>query len=176
MGFFGFLKKKTKTERFAEPEKLYAPISGKYLPILEIPDEVFSGGILGIGCGIEPTSGEVVAPVNGVVSMIAEMKHAIGILSDYGAELLIHIGMDTVEMKGKGFRILVNAGDRVVCGQHIMSFNIDEIKAAGHPATTAFVAANSDDFSEINISVGKHFNATEEIGSVKRPEANEEVV
>lgn len=143
---------------------IYAPITGQYIPLEKIPDEVFSQGILGQGCSIEPEEGLVVAPVNGTVTQVADTKHAVGISTEDGADFLIHVGMDTVDMKGDGFTVKVKAGDKVSCGQTLLIFDMKKIRAAGHPTTTAFVLTNSDDFSKLEIENGKRFEKTEKIG------------
>ena len=119
-----------------------APLSGKILPIEEVPDEVFSQGILGEGVGIDPTSNTVVAPADAVVSTVMEeSRHAVGLRLDNGAELLIHVGMDTVEMKGDGFVYHIREGQRVHTGDPLITFDPEKIKAAGHPIITALSSA-----------------------------------
>lgn len=151
-----------------EPGKVYAPIAGRYIPLEQIPDPVFSEGTLGQGCGIEPDEGRVYAPASGKVETVADTRHAIGILADDGTEYLIHVGMDTVDMKGKGFAPKVAAGDRVTAGQLLMEFDMDEIKKAGHSTTTAFVVTNSEDYGGIHLGVGRKYAGKAEIGSVKK--------
>ena len=125
-----------------------APLSGKILPIEEVPDEVFSQGILGEGVGIDPTSNTVVAPADAVVSTVMEeSRHAVGLRLDNGAELLIHVGMDTVEMKGDGFFYHIREGQRVHTGDPLITFDPEKIKAAGHPIITAFVVSDPGDTS-----------------------------
>ena len=125
-----------------------APLSGKILPIEEVPDEVFSQGILGEGVGIDPTSNTVVAPADAVVSTVMEeSRHAVGLRLDNGAELLIHVGMDTVEMKGDGFVYYIREGQRVHTGDPLITFDPEKIKAAGHPIITAFVVSDPGDTS-----------------------------
>ena len=125
-----------------------APLSCKILPIEEVPDEVFSQGILGEGVGIDPTSNTVVAPADAVVSTVMEeSRHAVGLRLDNGAELLIHVGMDTVEMKGDGFVYHIREGQRVHTGDPLITFDPEKIKAAGHPIITAFVVSDPGDTS-----------------------------
>ena len=152
-----------------ETEKgmIYAPIAGNYIPLDQIPDEVFSQGILGQGCGIEPDEGMVYAPLDGEITQIADTKHAVGITSAEGAEILIHVGMDTVEMNGAGFTPKVKVGDKVRCGQPLLAFDMDKINAAGHPTTTAFVVTNSDDFTEIVTKTEKHYDKSEKFGEIR---------
>lgn len=152
MGLFDKLLGKEKTIAVAaEKNVLYLPIEGEVIPLEEINDGVFSNAILGQGCGIKPKDEKVYSPVNGIVTTIADTKHAIGIMSDDGIETLIHVGMDTVEMNGTGFEVLVKLGQKVLCGQVLLTFSIDKIKAAGHPTTTAFIVTNSDDYPNLKI-------------------------
>jgi glucose-specific phosphotransferase system IIA component len=145
---------------------LYAPITGNYIPLDQIPDAVFSQGVLGPGCGIEPEEELVVAPCSGTISTMAETKHAVGITMDNGAELLIHVGMDTVDMNGDGFAVKVKEGQKITCGQPLLSFSFAKIKAAGHPATTAFVVTNADDFGSVTLDTGKRFEKTAKVGQI----------
>lgn len=120
--------------------ELKAPLSGHVIPMEQIPDQVFSQGVLGQGVGIEPTGNVVVAPADATVSTVIEdSKHACGLLLDNGVELLIHVGMDTVTMGGDGFQLHVKEGDRVHAGDKLITFDPEKIRAAGHPTTTAFV-------------------------------------
>ena len=120
--------------------ELKAPLSGHVIPMEQIPDQVFSQGVLGQGVGIEPTGKVVVAPSDAIVSTVIEdSKHACGLLLDNGVELLIHVGMDTVTMGGDGFQLHVKEGDRVHAGDKLITFDPEKIRAAGHPTTTAFV-------------------------------------
>ena len=121
-----------------------SPITGRIIPLDQIPDQVFSQGILGEGVGIEPTGTEVVAPGDGTVcSVMEDSKHACGIQLDNGVEVLIHVGMDTVEMAGDGFQLHVQEGDRVRLGDKLITFDPEKIRKAGHPVTTAFVVTES---------------------------------
>lgn len=168
MALFDLFKKKTEDYGIdAVPGKVYAPISGDYIPLESIDDPVFSQGIMGPGCGIEPSEGILVAPVDGTVVTVAETKHAVGIEARNGAELLIHVGMDTVNMKGNGFELKVSEGDKVRCGQPLMHFDMNAIKAAGYPTTTAFVVTNSDAFPSVALNTGKSYQRLEEIGTVE---------
>ena len=147
MGLFDKLKSK-----FNRNETIYMPVIGKLISLEAIADGVFSAGILGIGAGIEPEEGMVYAPFNGKIVQIADTKHAIGLESENGVELLIHVGMDTVEMNGKGFDLLVHEGDSVTKGQKLMSFSMDAIKEAGYRTTIAVIVTNSDQFESIVVS------------------------
>ena len=128
------------------------PTKGKIIPYTEIKDETFASGVLGQGVGIEPDEGVVYAPMDGEISSVAESKHAIGITGAEDMELLIHVGVDTVEMKGDGFNTLVAEGDKVVKGQKLMEFDKAKIKAAGKPDTVVVLLTNSDDYEDLKLS------------------------
>ena len=130
---------------------IYAPIQGNVVIRESIPDETFASGVLGDGVGIEPETGEVVAPFDGEISSVAETRHAIGITGPGGMELLIHVGVDTVKMNGDGFTVLVSEGDKVKAGQNLMTFDICKIKAAGYSTTAAVLLTNSDDYQSCNV-------------------------
>lgn len=166
MGLFDRFKKSEKMDIQVEPGALYAPVGGRYIPLKEIPDPVFSAGTLGDGCGIEPDEEKVYAPIDCKVSMIAETRHAIGLLGKNGEEFLIHVGMDTVDMNGKGFSLKTEQGSQVKAGQLLLEFDREEIKRAGHPVTTAFVLTNSSDYPEFHIDTGKEYHAGEKMGHI----------
>lgn len=153
MGLFDKLFKKEEPvlEVQTEPGVLYLPVAGEVIPLADIGDGVFSEAILGPGCGIRPTGETVYAPADGTITTVAETLHAVGLQTSDGAEVLIHVGMDTVEMKGVGFEMLVKEGQSVRCGQPLLKFSQDKIKAAGHPTTTAFVVTNGDELSEVTV-------------------------
>ena len=125
------------------------PTPGKVIPYTEIPDPTFASGALGEGIGVEPEEGVVYAPMDGEISSVADSKHAIGISGANDQELLIHVGVDTVEMKGDGFKPFVSEGDKVKKGQKILEFDIDKIKAAGHPDTVVVLLTNSEDYENV---------------------------
>ena len=125
------------------------PTPGKVIPYTDIPDPTFASGALGQGVGVEPEEGVVYAPMDGEISSVADSKHAIGISGENDQELLIHVGVDTVEMKGDGFKTLVEEGDQVKKGQKIMEFDIKKIKEAGHPDTVVVLLTNSDDYEDV---------------------------
>ena len=128
---------------------LFSPLTGKLVAMADVPDEVFSSGLLGSGIAVDPSKGRVVAPADATVTTLFPTGHAIGLTTDTGAELLIHIGMDTVKMDGDGFKSYVNQGDRVKAGQCLIEFDIDKIKAAGYSAITPVIVTNKDSFREI---------------------------
>ena len=127
----------------AEGGELKAFLSGKVIPLEEVPDDVFSKRIIGDGLAIEPTDHTVVAPAAGTVSVVMQdSKHACGITLDNGMEILIHIGIDTVAMNGDGFELFVNQGDHVEAGQPLISFDPEKIRAAGYPLATILIMTN----------------------------------
>ena len=130
-------------------EEIKSPMNGTVIPLSEVPDAVFSSEMLGKGFGVEPSEGKAYAPVDGEVTTVFDTKHAIGLMSKHGVELLIHIGMDTVKLNGKGFDVKVKTGDQVKAGDLLAEFDMDLIKGEGYPVTTAVVVTNTDDCEEI---------------------------
>ena len=126
--------------------QLVSPLAGQVKPLNQATDPVFSSGVMGQGVVIEPSQGELVSPVNGTVTVLFPTKHAIGIVSEEGVELLMHIGMDTVSLDGKGFEAHVAQGDKVVVGQQLISFDTNVIKEAGLITETPVIITNQDDF------------------------------
>ena len=122
---------------------------GKVIPYTQIPDDLFSQGILGVGVGIEPEEGIAYAPCDGKITSVAYTKHAIGIEGPGKMDILIHVGVDTVEMQGNGFKTFVKEGDKVVKGQKLLEFDCAKIKAAGHPDTVVFLFTNFDDYMNV---------------------------
>ncbi len=123
--------------------KLRQPVPGTVVALDTVPDKTFAEGRLGAGVAIEPSVGTVVAPADGTVAMVFKTGHAVALVLDGGEELLIHVGLDTVEMKGEGFQILTQKGARVTAGTPLLKFDIAKIKAAGHPTVTPVVVTNN---------------------------------
>ncbi|MEY8700723.1 PTS system trehalose-specific EIIBC component [Streptococcus ferus] len=123
-----------------------SPLTGQVKPLSEAVDPVFAQGVMGTGVLVLPSEGELVAPVDGVVSVLFPTKHAIGLVSDDGVELLVHIGMDTVNLEGKGFEAHVKQGDHVKVGDKLISFDIETIKEAGYPVETPVIVTNQNDY------------------------------
>lgn len=130
----------------AESAEVVSPLAGQVKPLSQATDPVFSSGVMGQGVVIEPSQGELVSPVNGTVTVLFPTKHAVGIVSEEGIEMLMHIGMDTVSLDGKGFEAHVEQGDKVVVGQQLISFDMDVIKEAGLVTETPVIITNQDDF------------------------------
>ena len=129
--------------------ELVSPLDGELLPLSEVKDEVFSSGAMGEGVAIEPSQGVLPAPADGKVVMTFPTGHAIGMKTKDGAEILMHIGMDTVNLQGKGFETLVDKGDEVKAGDELVKFDIDEIHSAGYIVTTPIVVTNSKDYEKV---------------------------
>ena len=133
----------------AKDTVLAACLTGTVVPLAEVKDEAFASGALGDGIAIEPTDGELVAPADGEISSTFETHHAVGMTTVDGAELLMHIGIDTVKLGGKHFTYLVNEGDKVRKGQPLIRFDIEAIKAEGYPVTTPLIVCNTDEYAAV---------------------------
>lgn len=150
-------KKEVPPAPAAFPDMLGAVAQGIFVPMAEIPDPTFSQGVLGICCGIEPEIGKVFSPMNGTISQIADTLHAVGIEAD-SVDLLIHVGIDTVEMKGDGFKSHVKEGQTVKKGDLLLTMDLEKIKAAGHPATIMVAVTNSDDLASVEAVASGQLN------------------
>ena len=149
MGFFKKLFGK-KTDDF------YAPMAGKAVPISEVPDPTFAEGMLGNGIAIEPVEGKVYAPCDATVDMMFTTGHAVSLVAECGAEILIHIGFETVSLEGKPFAVHIANGDKVKKGQLLIEADLEAIKAAGLPTITPMLICNTDDYPTFNTIVGKN--------------------
>ncbi len=135
------------------PITVYSPLEGNVMDLANVKDDVFSSGMLGQGVAIEPTVGSAVSPVMGTVSTVFETKHAIGITSNEGVEILVHIGIDTVQLNGKHYTTYVNTGDLLV------EFDLDQIKAEGYPISTPIIVTNTDEYESIQVAGKDHIKA-----------------
>ncbi|EEO7552472.1 PTS transporter subunit EIIC [Listeria monocytogenes] len=145
-------------ETGVEAEVIVSPIRGNIVPLSEVKDEAFSAGLLGKGVAIVPQEGKLISPVNGTIETAFPTGHAIGICSDKGVEILIHVGFDTVQLNGKYFKLLVAQGDRVLVGQALLEFDLEAIKADGYDITTPIVVTNTDAYLDVLISDQKIVN------------------
>ena len=153
MGFFSKLFGKNE-EKF-DPNHLYAPMAGAAVPVTEVPDPTFAEGLLGDGIAIIPTDGKVYAPCDATVEMMFTTGHAVSLSNAAGAEILIHVGLETVGLEGKPFKVHVASGDKVKKGQLLMEADLEAIKAAGLNTITPMLVCNTDEFSTFNKTVGK---------------------
>lgn len=123
-----------------------SPLIGELIPLKDIEDTVFASGAVGKGVAIKPNEGEVYSPITGQVALVFPTKHAIGLKSDDGVEVLIHIGMDTVELNGEGFEVFVSEGDNVELGQRIAKVDLRYLESKGKSTITPVVITNADDY------------------------------
>lgn len=140
-----------------------APIEGEAVPISEVSDPTFGDEILGKGIAVKPSVGRVVAPVNGTISIMFDTKHALTILSEDGAEILIHVGLDTVALKGKYFTAHVKAEDKVKKGDLLLEFDIEKIEEEGYPVISPIVICNTPDYKEIETITKKTVKPLDDI-------------
>ena len=153
MGFFSKLF--GKSEEKTTPNDLYAPMAGTAVPVTEVPDPTFAGGMLGNGIAVIPTDGKVCAPCDATVDMMFTTGHAVSLISESGAEILIHVGLETVSLEGKPFTVHVESGEKVKKGQLLMEADLEAIKAAGLNPITPMLVCNSADFAAFNTITGK---------------------
>lgn len=138
-----------KTEKLVKNITVSSPLKGKVIPLSEVKDAAFSSGVLGKGCAILPEDNVLQAPVDGTIATLFPTLHAIGIVSDDGVEVLMHIGLDTVQLEGKGFKAYVKQGDRVKKGDKLVEFDIDMIKEAGYSVETPVIITNADNYLDV---------------------------
>jgi sugar PTS system EIIA component len=124
-------------------EEIFAHVSGELVTLESVPDPVFSQKIMGEGIAIKPSNGQVVAPVDGEITLIADTKHAFGVRTKLGEEILVHIGLETVSLKGEGFHVLVKPGDKVVRGQTVVEADLNFIEKSGCNTIIPMVVTNS---------------------------------
>ena len=155
MGFFSKLFGKSEKAPAFDGNKLYAPLNGKAVPITEVPDPTFAEGQLGNGIAIIPTDGKIVSPVDGTVETMFDTGHAVCLKSSAGAEILIHVGLETVGLNGAPFKIHCKNGDTVKKGQLLVEADLEAIKAAGLPVITPVLVCNSDEYAAFKTNIGK---------------------
>jgi len=151
MGLFDKLFGKKET---INPNHVYAPMAGKAVAITEVPDPTFAEGMLGNGIAIEPTEGKVYAPCDATVDMMFDTGHAVSLVSDNGIEILIHVGLETVSLEGKPFKIHVQNGQKVKKGALLLEADLEAIKAAGLPTITPVLICNTDAYPTFKTHVG----------------------
>lgn len=151
MGFFDKLF--SKREKYPG-NQLYAPMTGRAVALAEVPDPVFAEGMLGNGIAIIPNDGKVYAPCDATVSMMFDTGHAVSLTAENGAEILIHVGLETVNLQGKPFTLRARNGDKVRKGQLLLEANLEMIQAAGLPTITPVLICNTDDYTSFNFNTG----------------------
>ena len=142
-------------------DALCAPVAGEAVALDQVNDPTFSSEMLGKGMAIIPTGNQIVAPCDGTVDMMFETGHAVTLIADFGAEVLIHVGLDTVNLKGEHFQVLAKAGDTVKKGDVLMNFDREAIAAAGYDVITPMVVCNSDKYSTFKTHIGQPVAAGE---------------
>lgn len=136
-------------------DALYAPVPGEAVAISEVSDPTFGEEILGKGIAIRPSEGKIYAPCDATVDMMFETGHAVSLVADCGAEVLVHVGLDTVNLKGEHFTVHTANGAKVKKGDLLLEFDMEAIKAAGYDIITPMVVCNSDDYNTFRTNVGK---------------------
>lgn len=147
-----YKEKAVATASTEKPLTVASPLKGKVVKLSDVKDEAFSSGALGMGAAIQPEEGVLYAPCDGTISAFFPTGHAVGLTSDTGLELLMHVGMDTVQLEGKGFRPLVQTGDVVKKGQKLLEFDMELIEAEGYSLVTPVLVTNSDDYENIAVT------------------------
>ena len=142
-------KEEAAQRKSAFSAELFSPVSGAVLPLEAVPDEAFSSKVLGEGAAVEPSEGRLYAPCDGRVETIFDTRHAINLVSAEGAEILLHIGIDTVKLGGKFFEAYVSDGQKIRKGDLLITFDIEEIRKAGYSTITPIIVCNSEDYGEV---------------------------
>ena len=156
MGLFDFMKGKKGTV-------IAAPVKGECIPISEVADPTFAEEILGKGIAIKPADGKVYAPVDGVITTVFPTGHAVGMTTQDGVELLIHVGLDTVQLKGQFFKVIAQADQQVKKGDLLLEADIEEISKAGYDTVTPMIVCNSADFSKVECKTEGMVSAGDEV-------------
>ena len=143
--------------------EIASPVTGSVVALKDVPDQVFSAGTLGDGVAVEPSVGQVVAPADCEITATMDTKHAVGFTTDTGVEMLVHVGLNTVELNGKHFECKVKEGDKCKAGDVLLTFDMEGIKAAGYPLVTPVIVTNSDDFVSLNVAASGPVSAGEKL-------------
>ena len=159
---FGLFKKKKD-----KAHVLGAPAKGKAVSLKEVSNPTFSEGILGDGVAVIPSEGKIYAPADGTIGMVFDTLHAISLTTDFGAEVLIHVGLDTVQLKGEGFEGHVKAGDTVKKGDLLLTVDLEKVKAAGYDIITPVLICNTADYAAVTAQADKEVNAGDDVLTVE---------
>ena len=147
---------------------ILACTSGATVAMKDISDTVFSEGILGVCVGIDPDVEKIISPADGVITQVSETSHALGINADCGAEILIHVGIDTVQLMGEGFSVLVSEGEKVCAGKTLMTFDKNKIREAGYDPTVITAITNSSQFADVKLVAGSRARAGEALFEIQK--------
>jgi PTS system beta-glucosides-specific IIC component len=146
-----------------EREKILAPVEGETVPLSEVNDPTFSQEILGKGVAIIPAKGRVVAPADGVLTVVFETKHAVSITTGQGAEIIVHVGLDTVNLKGEYYTAHKKQGEKVKAGELLLEFDMEAIKEAGYEVITPVIICNTPDYPDMVCHTGMQVKELEPI-------------
>ena len=159
---FNFFKKKQNNTYM-----LGAVAKGKAVELKEVNDPTFNSGMLGQGVAIVPSEGKIYAPADGEIAMVFETLHAVSMTADNGVEILVHVGLDTVELKGEGFEAHVQAGDKVKKGDLMLSVDLDAVQAAGYDIVTPILVCNTDEYAVVEGLAGKDVVPGEDVVKIQ---------
>ena len=160
---------------FAKKEKLLLfPANGTLIPLSEVPDEVFSSGMLGIGAAVLPSEGSIYAPMSGRIESIADSRHAYTLVSEDGVELMIHIGIDTVSLRGKGFLSLVSKGERVRAGDRLARVDLEVLKQEKLPSHVIVLITDPDTVDHFTVRSGQGLGGKSELAVYRLPNRKKE--
>ena len=162
---FGFLKKKEIKEC---SYTLGSPAKGKTVPLSEVNDPTFAEEMLGKGVAVIPAEGRICAPADGKIDMVFDTLHAVSMVTDYGAEVLIHVGLDTVKMNGEGFKGHVKSGDHVKKGDLLLELDLEKVKAAGYDTITPMIVCNTPDYASVEALAGKEVAVGDDVAVLKK--------
>lgn len=157
---FGFLKKKGNKE---SKYTLGAPAAGKAVPLGKVNDPTFAEEMLGKGVAVIPSEGRICAPADGQIEMVFDTLHAVSMVTDFGAEVLIHVGLDTVKMNGDGFKGCVKSGDQVKKGDLLLEIDLDKVKAAGYDTITPMIVCNTSDYASVEALADKDVSVGDDV-------------
>lgn len=146
---------------------LKSPVKGKTVSLNEVNDPTFRDGILGEGIALIPTEGNVYAPASGTIETVFETRHAVSMVTDFGAEILIHVGLDTVQRKGDGFSSYVKEGDIVKKGDLLLNVALDKLIADGYDTITPMLVCNSADYASVKGIIDQNVNAGDDVLTLK---------
>lgn len=159
---FNFFKKKD------DSIKLGAPAKGKAINLKDVSDPTFSEGMLGLGVAVIPEEGKIYAPADGTIDMIFDTLHAVSMTSDDGVEILVHVGLDTVTMKGEGFKGNVTNGQKVKKGDLLLTVDLDKVKAAGFDIVTPMLVCNTDEYASVEGIFGMDVAPGDDVVKIKK--------
>lgn len=170
MGVFGNIFGRKKEEAGAgtrsiacAPRTLYAPVKGQVIPLAEVEDAAFAGGLLGQGVGIEPAADDLYAPADGELTVVFPTGHAVGMKTADGMEILLHIGIDTVEAKGEGFQICKEQGAAVKAGERLVIFDRKKLRGAGYKMTVMVLVTNAEEMGRMEVTASGEVEALQEL-------------